>query len=107
MGDISYGPINKNRTERDEEKLSLGVIGMYGNKNGWRGGRRYLSKYITLTLKKVKSFCAGHKRMVQYIHDALIQLILSQIYIILDQGLIYVIKEAINIFKAIYKRLRT
>lgn len=45
--------------------------------------------------------------MVQYIHDALIQLILSQIYIILDQGLIYVIKEAINIFKAIYKRLRT
>jgi hypothetical protein len=34
MGDISHGPINKNRTGRDEEKLSLGVIGMYGNKNG-------------------------------------------------------------------------
>jgi hypothetical protein len=32
MGDISHGPINKNRTGRDEEKLSLGIIGMYNNK---------------------------------------------------------------------------
>jgi hypothetical protein len=34
MGDISYGLINKSGTERNEETLSFGIIGMYNNING-------------------------------------------------------------------------
>jgi hypothetical protein len=34
MGDISYGLINKSGTERNEEKLSLGITGVYSNING-------------------------------------------------------------------------
>jgi hypothetical protein len=34
MGDISYELINKNGTERNEEKLALGITGMYSYKNG-------------------------------------------------------------------------
>jgi hypothetical protein len=34
MGDISYVLINKSGTEKNEKKLSLGITGMYNNKNG-------------------------------------------------------------------------